>query len=117
MDDIEVNSAKFEISGASKATGNMEAGNVELKVSGASGVDLEGSADTIDIEASGASKVDLADFPIHDADIRLSGASEATINVKGRLDSVLSAASKLYFHGNPTIGNMEISGASTIKHK
>lgn len=117
MDDIEVNSAKFEISGASKVTGSMEAGNVELKVSGASGVELEGSADTIDIETSGASKVDLADFPLHDADIKLSGASEATVNVKGRLDSVLSAASRLYFYGNPTIGNMEVSGASTIKHK
>jgi len=43
--------------------------------------------------------------------------SEATINVKGRLDSVLSGASRLYFHGNPTMGNTEVSGASTIKHK
>ncbi len=117
MADIEVADAKFEISGASKVAGNMEAGEVEFEVSGASGVELEGSADNIAIEASGASKVDLADFPINNADVKLSGASEATVNVKGRLDSVLSAASRLYFHGNPTIGNMEVSGASTIKHK
>jgi hypothetical protein len=95
----------------------MEAGDIEFDVSGASGVELGGSADNIAIEASGASNVNLADFPINNADVDLSGASEATVNVRGRLDSVLRAASRLYFHGNPTIGTMEVSGASTIKHK
>jgi hypothetical protein len=117
MDDIKTSDAEFEISGASKVAGNIEAGDIEFKVSGASGVELEGSADNTAIEASGASNVNLADFPLNNADVKLSGASEATVNVKGRLDSVLSAASRLYFHGNPTIGNMEVSGASTIKHK
>ena len=62
-------------------------------------------------------EIDLVDFPADYADAKLSGASEATINVKRKLDSVLSGASRLYFQGNPTIGDISISGASTIKHK
>ncbi len=114
---IAVGDAKFEVSGASKVSGNMTADDAEFEVSGASSIELSGSADSISLEVSGASKVDLADFALDDADVELSGASEATVNVKGRLDSVLSGASRLYFHGNPTMGETDVSGASTIKHK
>ncbi len=115
--DIEVGDAEFEVSGASRVSGNMSADDAEFEVSGASSIELSGSADKIMVEVSGASRVDLADFPIKDADVKLSGASEATVNVKGRLDTALSGASRLYFYGNPTMGNISVTGASTIKHK
>ena len=117
IDDIEVDDVEFEISGASKVSGNLTADDAEFEVSGASNVELEGSADDIIVNASGASKVNLADFPLDNADIHLSGASEATIHAKGRLDCVVSAASRLYFQGNPTMGKVSVTGASTIKHK
>lgn len=117
IDDIEVDDVECAISGASKVTGNMNADDVEFEVSGASEVELKGSADNIIISASGASKVDLADFPLDNANIHLSGASEATVNAKGRLDCVLSDASRLYFQGNPTMGKVSVTGASTIKHE
>ncbi|GAI07881.1 unnamed protein product, partial [marine sediment metagenome] len=69
------------------------------------------------LKASGASKVTLDDFPVDDANVHLSGASEATLNVKGRLDCAVTAASRLYFQGNPTMGNISVTGASTIKHE
>ncbi len=115
--DVEVGDAEFEVSGASRVSGNMTADDAEFEVSGASSIELSGSADNIILEVSGASRVDLADFALNDADVDLSGASEATLNVKGRLDTALSGASRLYFYGNPTMGNISVSGASTIKHK
>ncbi len=115
--DIAVGDAEFEVSGASRVSGNMTADGAEFEVSGASSIELSGSADDIILEVSGASRVDLADFSLNDADVKLSGASEATVNVKGRLDTVLSGASRLYFYGNPTMGDTDVSGASTIKHK
>jgi hypothetical protein len=115
--DVEVGNAELQISGASKITGNIKAEDVEYEVSGASQVELKGSAKNIILNASGASKADLADCPLGNANVKLSGASEATVNAKGRLDSTLSAASRLYFLGNPTMGNINVSGASTIKHK
>ncbi len=117
IDDMEVGDAEVEVSGASKVTGSVNASDVRFEVSGASEVELEGSANNIILTASGASKVKLADLPLNNADVKLSGASEATVNAKGRLDTALSGASRLYFQGNPTMGNISVTGASTIKHK
>ena len=117
IDDMEVGNIEFEISGASKVSGSVNASDVRFEVSGASQVELEGSANNIILNASGASKVNLADFPLSNANAKLSGASETTLDVKGRLDAILSDASRLYFQGNPTMGNISVTGASTIKHK
>ncbi len=106
-----------EVSGASKIAGSINATDASLEVSGASKVELDGSAKNIVLAVSGASKVDLADFPLDNASIDLSGASEATVHVKERLACKLSAASRLYFQGNPVMGDIEVSGASTIKHR
>ncbi len=109
--------AELKVSGASKVSGSMSADDAEFEVSGASKIELKGSADDIILNASGASQVNLDDFPFDNADVKLSGASEVTVNAKGRLDCVLSAASSLYFLGNPTMGDISVTGASTIKHK
>lgn len=117
MGDIEAGNAGFAISGTSKVTGDMKASHVKFEVSGASQVELAGSANTTVLNASGASKINLTDFLLNYASINLSGASEATLNPKDKLDAVLMDASTLYFLGNPTIGNINVSGASTVKHK
>ncbi|MBA7679861.1 hypothetical protein ES703_88166 [subsurface metagenome] len=117
IDDSVVGDVELEVSGASQVSGKVDAGDIEFDVSGASTIKLEGSANNITLNASGASDIDLEDFPLNNAYVDLSGASKSTVNVKGRLDCMLSAAAKLYFLGNPSMGNVNISGASTIKHK
>jgi len=117
MADFEAGDAEFEVSGASKVAGNMNADDVKLEVSGASVVELEGEANNIILDIAGASTIDLTNFPLDNADVNLSGASKATIHVSGKLDTVLSGASSLYFYGNPVMGNINVSGASTVKHK
>ena len=117
IEDIEAGDVELKVSGASKVRGTINARDATIEVSGASEVKLVGSAHNIKLNASGASKADLGDLPLNDAEARLSGASEATLHAKGKLDSSLSAASKLYFIGNPTMGDISVSGASTIKHK
>ncbi|MFC2070870.1 head GIN domain-containing protein, partial [Chloroflexota bacterium] len=101
-----MNDAVFEVSGASKVSGNMTADNMEFEVSGASSVELSGSADEVVLNVSGASRLDMTDFTLQDASIELSGASEATVNVKGKVDVQLSGASRLYFYGNPDMGEL-----------
>ncbi len=117
IDKIEAGDVEFKVSGASKLSGNIKAKGARFEVLGASNVELVGSAETIVLNASGASKANLPDFPTNTANINLSGASEATIDVKEKLDVVLSDASRLYFNGNPTMGTTSISDASTIKHQ
>jgi len=69
------------------------------------------------VDADGASRVKLSGFPVNNADISLSGASTGTVNLSDRLDADLSGASKLEYIGEPTLGTMSITGASTLNKK
>ena len=112
VEDIEIG-----VSGASKLAGDITAGDAEFDVSGASTIRLEGSADDMVASVSGASSFNLADFMVNDADVDFSGASSGTVNVTGRLDANLSGASKLSYISEPTMGNINTSGASTLSKK
>ena len=105
------------VSGASRVIGDITAGDVDFDISGASTIQLEGSANDMVADVSGASRFNLDDFTVNNADVDLSGASSATINLNGRLDADLSGASKLWYIGEPTMGDINISGASTISKK
>lgn len=105
------------VSGASRVTGDITAGNVEFDISGASTIQLEGSANDMVADVSGASRLNLDDFTVNNADVNFSGASSGTINLDGRLDADLSGASRLWYIGEPTMGTIDTSGASTVSQK
>ena len=115
--DVSAGDIKFDVSGASKVTGDIAANDADFDVSGASTLQLEGLAKDIIVEAGGASHVKLSGFIVNNADINLSGASTGTVNLDGRLDANLSGASKLEYIGEPTLGTMNITGASTLNKK
>jgi len=105
----------IDLSGASTLEGDLEAGQTDINASGASRVVLEGSATEATIEGSGASSLDLADFTVNTAEVTLSGASEATVRVLGRIEPVdVSGASRLRYLGDPSLGDVSTSGASTV---
>jgi len=106
-----------KVSGASRVTGDITAGNVEFGISGASTIQLEGSADDMVASVSGASHLNLDAFTLNNADVNFSGASSGTVNLNGRLDANLSGASTLWYIGEPTMGDINTSGASTISKK
>lgn len=105
------------VSGASRVNGDITAGNVEFDISGASTIQLEGSANDMVASVSGASRCNLGSFPVNNADVNFSGASSGTVNLDGRLDADLSGASRLWYIGEPTMGDINTSGASTISKK
>jgi hypothetical protein len=105
------------VSGASQLRGGIEAGDGAFKVSGASRAALTGSAGDVTIEASGASRLDLSDFAVRDADVEASGASTVELNLSGRLDARASGASHVYYAGSPSLGEIETSGASSVKRQ
>ena len=105
------------VSGASRVTGDITAGNVDFGISGASTIQLEGSANDIDANVSGASRLNLDNFTVNNADVNFSGASSGTVNLNGRLDANISGASRLWYIGEPTMGTINTSGASTISKK
>jgi len=106
------------LSGASSLQmSDINMGDAEIEVSGASTLNASGTANDIVALVSGASDVDLSDFPVNDVDVNLSGASRATVNLDGRLDAELSGASTLEYIGDPTMGDINTSGDSTINKK
>lgn len=105
-----------KVSGASKIQGEIEAGDIDLELSGASSVTLKGSGKDANISVVGASGVKLGEFTLNSANVKLSGASSATVNAKSKLDYAVHGASSLRYLGNPTIGKGEKSGASSARH-
>jgi len=105
-----------DLSGASVFSGNFEAASLDLHLSGASVVNISGTGINLNIDASGASAINMGNFVSHTADVFLNGATFATIHVTETLNAELSGASTLYYYGNPTLGSINISGASVI-HK
>ena len=81
------------VSGASRFTGHLEAGDVLLDITGASFCELKGSASAVTVKATGASKVDVGRLIAQSADVSINSASRATVKTDGRLDISLSGAS------------------------
>jgi hypothetical protein len=102
------------VSGASRVTGDITAGDIGFDVSGASTIELEGSADNMVTIVSGASRFSLDDFTVNNANVNISGASTGIINLDGRLDANVSGASTLLYVGDPVMGTINVSGASTL---
>ncbi len=105
----------IDVSGASKLTGEMNTGDLSAEVSGASQFTLEGTGGDLTLNVSGASRADLSQFVVEDANVEASGASQATVNVEGRLDAEASGASRVRYRGNPTLGRIDESGASSVE--
>ncbi|HEY31580.1 MAG TPA: DUF2807 domain-containing protein [Dehalococcoidia bacterium] len=115
--DIKAGKTKVEISGASRLRGQMKLADAEFTLSGASRAELSGSANSVVLNAWGASRLDLSDFVLNDTAVNLKGASEATVNVNGRLDLDLSGGSRLYYNGKPTMGKINVSGTSSLSQR
>ncbi len=108
---------RLRLSGASSVTGDIQAAEVQVRASGASHVTLDGAGAEARLEASGASKVDFTGFATRNTAAVLSGASTAVVLPDGRLDVKASGASHLFYTGSPSMGRIELSGASTLSSR
>lgn len=108
---------RVEISGASRLKGCLTVGDAEFVLSGASEAELKGSAGNSVLNAWGASRLGLSSFALGDTSVQLKGASRAVINVAGKLDLDLSGGSRLSYSGNPTMGDVKVTGASTLAQR
>jgi len=109
----------LELSGGSSLIGDFTtSGDAQFTLSGGSHlIELEGAANDLHVSASSGSHLELSDFHVNDANVNLSGGSHATINLEGRLDADLSGGSHLEYIGNPTMGDIQTSGGSTVGKK
>ena len=105
------------LSGASELRGDIDARSIRIDASGASRVRFGGRSGSLLIRGSGASMLDLEKLEASTAEIDLSGASHARLNVSTSIESITaSGASHVRYRGDPAIGRMETSGASHVAH-
>jgi hypothetical protein len=109
----------LELSGGSSLIGDFKtSGDAQFTLSGGSHlIELEGAANDLHVSASSGSHLELSDFHVNDGNVNLSGGSHATINLEGRLDADLSGGSHLEYRGDPTMGDIQTSGGSTVGKK
>lgn len=112
--DIEAGKATVTASGAGRVTGELKAQDTRLTLSGASRCQLLGAGGDTHLDSSGASQADLSQFQIRNADVHISGAGRAKINMDGTLNVHLSGASSLESKGNIVLGTKDITGASSM---
>src|SRR5262249_32388534 len=95
---------KLRVSDVSSLTGELRAATVDLAAEGAGRITLRGSAQKAKLSGAGAGSLALAGFTADSADVTLTGASRATVQVKSALDYDLSDAASLRYGGAPKIG-------------
>jgi hypothetical protein len=107
----------LELSGGSDLVGDIEVGDVRCVVSGGSDIALTGAGGDLDLEVSGGGEANLSGFAVANAKVLSSGGGGATVNTTGRLDVEASGGGTVYYTGNPTLGNINTSGGSSVKRR
>jgi hypothetical protein len=99
------------------ASGFVSTNNFEIIASGGSRVQMQGQAGDLTINASGGSQLNLSNCTVMNANVDLSGGSQAEISSSGRIDANVSGGSHLFYSGNPTLGNINVSGGATVERR
>jgi Putative auto-transporter adhesin, head GIN domain len=113
--DITARNCTFELSGSSDAVAVIESELVSVNLSGSSDIELFGFGSDLKADLGGASSADLGEFSIKNADIEISGSSDIHVNMDGTLNIDASGASNMYYTGNVIMGDIELSGSSSIE--
>jgi hypothetical protein len=88
--------------------------NLITDCSGGSSLTMNGQTVSLSLTGSGGANLHLANLQVQNATVDLSGGSQATVTVDGKLDATLSGGAHLYYRGNPTLGTIDISGGAGI---
>ena len=111
---LEATNVAVSLAGASFLNGPITAQAITVFADGASNATLQGAADTFTVNASGGSLIGTFDMITQNADLHLSGASNASITINGTIDLTASGASVLTYKGSATVDHLDLSGASQI---
>ena len=107
----------FLSDGSNAESTNINSGDFYLRLSDGSQATLAGSATSVNIIASDGSRAYLSGFRANNADVTFSDGSRGAVYSDGVLDVDLSDGSHLDYYGDPTLGDINLYGGSTITPK
>jgi hypothetical protein len=106
--------AYINASGSSNVRGTLQARNININLTGASKLELSGSAADAALKVSGSSDLVALELVLQNADVDLSSASTADLQIDGRLNITLSGSSTLKYEGKAVIGSLKVDGSSKV---
>jgi hypothetical protein len=112
FDDMQ--SFNLYLSGASISQLDMNVAQLDVTISGASRLDVWGEGESLNAALSGASLLKAFHFPVENAAIDASGASDVQVLVGSSLDARASGASVIVYRGDPAVTS-HVSGASVVQ--
>jgi hypothetical protein len=98
-------------------TGDIVSGDAGFGISDGSMVTLTGSGRDLMVRSSDGSEITLDEFPVNNADINIDEGGRSFFNINGKLDTVLTGGSELYYTGEPEMGNVNVSGGSKLEKR
>jgi hypothetical protein len=114
---VKAKDASLDMSGGSAMGGGITlTGDLDVKGSGASEAFLTGAARDLRLVVSGAGVVSLKRLKVQDAEVTLSGASQAGVYASGTIDLEASGASTFVYYGPGKLGKADVTGASQVNH-
>lgn len=105
-----INNLEIEVSGNCKANLNLQGGVVTLKTSGNFNGTLKGSADAFNASVSGRANVYADKFVVKNADVKVSGLSKISIDVKDSLTTNISGKGTVVYNTPPAYLKTNNSG-------
>lgn len=102
------------LSGASLVQLDMNITELYFNLSGASQLRLHGEGQKIEGTISGASLLSAFDYPVREAKLIISGASNGKVTASQTINASVSGASVLLYRGSPQL-NVESTGSSVVR--
>ena len=103
FDEFHVNDIEFELRGPIEVDGTLQAEDVMISLSGKSELTLHGHSNTMSADIEFASKLKGYNFNVNEANVDVTGASSAKLNVSHRLEIEEGVASDIDYRGNPEV--------------
>jgi hypothetical protein len=106
------------LSGASRFTASQLSGpRFSLTTAGASKTTLDGNVEELIASMTGASELRAESLQTRTAEIEVTGAGSARVNVRDTLKASITGAGKVEYSGNPAHVERQITGAGSIKKR
>jgi hypothetical protein len=111
-EDIEIGA-----SSSGDITLELHADNVEVNISSAGSIRLTGEANMMEADLSSAGDLSASEFRVKEADVNVSSAGDADINVSESLKARASSAGDIKYSGNPKYVDAHASSAGGVHQR
>lgn len=106
---------RLVVAGAGDARlGGLKGGALTIAVSGSGCVRASGSLDELSLSVSGSGDAQLSDLAANRAVVSISGSGDANVDVRERLDAVVSGSGVVRYRGAPPVVKRNVSGSGGV---